>query len=130
MWSPIIHVESVQAEVGGLRHTMKLSCWLFGLTPTVCVAVVFVGRMMSRVNPVPEGFHTVAPYLVVKETAGVIGFYKQASGAEPLSPLADASWGDRFGKLRNRFGHHWSVATQLTELSAEEIDERARHALS
>src|SRR5882672_6866530 len=31
-----------------------------------------------RVNPVPEGFHTVTPYLVVQQAAELIDFVKQA----------------------------------------------------
>jgi uncharacterized glyoxalase superfamily protein PhnB len=34
------------------------------------------------VNPIPEGFHTVTPYLVVEGAATVLEFVKQAFGAE------------------------------------------------
>jgi uncharacterized glyoxalase superfamily protein PhnB len=33
------------------------------------------------VNPIPEGYHTVTPYLVVEGAAGVIDFAKKAFGA-------------------------------------------------
>jgi uncharacterized glyoxalase superfamily protein PhnB len=33
------------------------------------------------VNPIPEGYHTVTPYLVVEGAAGVIEFAKKAFGA-------------------------------------------------
>ena len=154
---------------------------------------------MSKINPIPEGFHTVTPYLVVKDAAGAIEFYKAAfkaqelyrstcddsrrimnaklrignsmimlndefpehgchgpspdraspvtihlyvddvdtvydraiaAGAEPVMPVADAFWGDRFGQLRDPFGHNWSVATHVRDLSSEEIEERAKHAFS
>ena len=38
-------------------------------------------------------------------------------------PVADMFWGDRYGKLEDPFGHHWSVATQLRKLTPEEIRE-------
>lgn len=40
--------------------------------------------MVAKVNPVPEGFHTVTPYLVVDGAEKVIRFMKDAFGAQPL----------------------------------------------
>src|SRR5271167_2562230 len=37
--------------------------------------------MATKVRPIPEGFHTVTPYLCVKDAAGAIDFYKKAFGA-------------------------------------------------
>jgi len=34
------------------------------------------------VKPIPEGYHTVTPYLAVKDAAGLLDFLKQAFGAE------------------------------------------------
>lgn len=39
---------------------------------------------MPTVNPVPEGHHTVTPYLVVDDAAGAIAFYARAFGAREL----------------------------------------------
>jgi PhnB protein len=44
--------------------------------------------MTSRVKPIPEGFHTVTPYLCVKDAAGAIEFYKEAFGATETLRLA------------------------------------------
>ena len=33
-------------------------------------------------KPVPEGYHTLTPYISVDDTAGAIDFYKQAFGAK------------------------------------------------
>ena len=35
--------------------------------------------------------------------------------------VTDMFWGDRYGQLRDPFGHLWSVATHLRDLSHEEI---------
>ncbi|MGV7212955.1 VOC family protein [Bradyrhizobium sp. UFLA05-112] len=40
--------------------------------------------MATQVKPVPEGYHTVTPYLVVEGAEKVIGFMKDAFGAQPL----------------------------------------------
>ena len=37
--------------------------------------------MGSKAKPIPEGYHSVTPYLVVKDAAKAIEFYKQAFGA-------------------------------------------------
>lgn len=37
--------------------------------------------MPSKINPAPEGFHTVTPYLVVPGIGKIIDFAKQAFGA-------------------------------------------------
>lgn len=36
------------------------------------------------VNPIPEGFHTISPYLMVEDTAEAIAFYKNAFGATEI----------------------------------------------
>jgi len=43
------------------------------------------------VRPIPDGYHTVTPYLIVKDAAHAIEFYKQAFGAAELMRFADPS---------------------------------------
>jgi len=38
--------------------------------------------MAGNVKPIPEGFHSLTPYLVVRDAAKAIEFYKKAFGAE------------------------------------------------
>jgi PhnB protein len=44
--------------------------------------------MASKVKPVPEGFHTVTPYLTLSNAAEAIEFYKKAFGAVELCRMA------------------------------------------
>ena len=48
---------------------------------------------MSPVKPVPEGYHTVTPHLVVKGAGEALSFYAKALGAEELfrMPAPDGS---------------------------------------
>jgi PhnB protein len=39
---------------------------------------------MANVKPIPEGYHSVTPYLVMKGAADAIEFYKKAFGAIEL----------------------------------------------
>ncbi len=45
--------------------------------------------MTSRVNPIPEGYHTVTPVLMVNDAAKLIDFLKQAFGAREKERFAD-----------------------------------------
>ena len=45
------------------------------------------------------------------------------AGARVTAPLSDMFWGDRYGKLEDPFGHHWSVATHIRDVSAEELQQ-------
>ena len=141
------------------------------------------------VKPIPDGYHTLTPFLTVRDAIRAIEFYKQAFGAQergvmkgpdgkvmhaelkigdsiimlsdefpefgalsPQSsggagmglhiyvdgvdaafdravkagaqvemPLAEQFWGDRYGKLKDPFGHKWSIATHTKDLSMEEM---------
>lgn len=144
------------------------------------------------VKPVPEGYRTVTPYLIIKGAARAIDFYKQAFGATEImrfpgpnntiahaeikigdsvvmladgaganefrDPLAlggtgvglmiyvpevdkvfknavslgakqsrqvvDQFYGDRSGTLVDPFGHVWTVATHVEDVSQEEMQRR------
>src|SRR5437016_14159710 len=40
--------------------------------------------MARSKQPIPSGFHTVTPYLTVRDAAAAIEFYKKALGAEEI----------------------------------------------
>lgn len=141
------------------------------------------------VNPIPDGFHSLTPYLVCKDAPKAIDFYTRvfgaeeqfrlagpdgklvhaclrignsaimlndefpdmggfspphfggspvtihlavpnadevferavAAGAKALMPVQETFWGARYGVLEDPFGHSWSVATQVKDLSQDEI---------
>jgi len=150
------------------------------------------------VQPIPEGYNTVSPYLAVDNAAKAIEYYKKAFGAEETvrmngpdgrighaelkigdshlmlsDPFPQASttppkelggtsasifmyvedvdavvqkavdagatvtmevedqfWGDRFGSITDPFGHLWSIATHVEDLSPEKIEERSKAAMA
>ncbi len=149
-------------------------------------------------NPIPEGYHSVTPYLTVDDASAAIDFYGRAfgavehvrmpspdgkvahaelqigdsrvmlsdpfphaetkppkelggtssgvflyvedvdasfqqaidAGATVTMPLEDMFWGDRFGSLRDPFGHSWSLATHKEDLTEEQIAERSQEAMA
>jgi PhnB protein len=153
---------------------------------------------MSKVKPIPEGFRTLTPHLVVRNAKEALEFYKNAFGAEighvahmpngkvmhaslrigdsqlmlndempeygvgsPLSlggspvtihiytenvdqafnravsagaqikmPLADQFWGDRYGVVADPYGHKWSLASHVKDLSPEEMERAMKEAMA
>lgn len=149
-------------------------------------------------KPIPEGYHTLTPFLIVRNAARAIEFYKQAFGAQergvakgpdgkvmhaelkigdsvimlsdeypefgslspqsvggsPMGlhiyienvdaafdravkagaqvemPVMDQFWGDRYGKLKDPFGHKWSIATHVKDVSADEMKRSMDDAMS
>ena len=50
-------------------------------------------------------------------------FVKRAvqAGAKVTMPVADQFWGDRYGKIEDPFGHHWSVGTHVRDVTHEQM---------
>jgi PhnB protein len=50
-------------------------------------------------------------------------FYARAvaAGAEASMPLQDMFWGDRYGQVTDPFGHIWSIATHVRDVTPEEM---------
>jgi PhnB protein len=144
-------------------------------------------------KPIPDGYNSVTPYLIVEDANRAIEFYTQAFGAEekfrlpmgerighaeikigdsfvmladefpemnhlgpssrggPTSsivlyvedvdssfrralnagakeqrPVQDQFWGDRMGTLTDPFGHQWSLATHVEDVSEAEMESRMK----
>ena len=57
------------------------------------------------------------------ENADAVWDQAIAAGAEPIMPLSDAFWGDRYGQVQDPFGHRWSIATHQREVSMDEMQD-------
>jgi len=64
----------------------------------------------------------VTIHLYVEDVDSVVA-RAVAAGAKVTMPVADMFWGDRYGKLEDPFGHQWSVATHLRDVSEEEMQQ-------
>jgi PhnB protein len=54
----------------------------------------------------------------------------QNEGAIVVMPLMDAFWGDRYGQLKDPFGHVWEVATHKKDMTKEEMERAAKEAFA
>ena len=43
------------------------------------------------------------------------------AGATEIYPLADQFYGDRAGRVRDPFGHHWIIATRIRDVPEAEV---------
>ncbi|PCI21910.1 MAG: glyoxalase [SAR324 cluster bacterium] len=43
------------------------------------------------------------------------------AGCEVIMPMSDSFWGDRFGKVKDPFGHCWALASHRWNMTPEEI---------
>ena len=71
-------------------------------------------------SPATLGATSVAIHLYVDDCDAIIEAMRKA-GATVLMEPADMFWGERFGRVRDPFGHEWGIATKLRELAPEEI---------
>jgi PhnB protein len=63
---------------------------------------------------------------------GVDAAFERAvkAGATVTMPLADQFWGDRYGQLKDPFGHKWSIGTHIADLSGDEMKRAADEAMA
>lgn len=69
----------------------------------------------------------VTIHLYVEDVDGAVE-RAVAAGAKLTMPVADMFWGDRYGTVEDPFGHRWSIATHIRDLSPEEIQAAAKAA--
>jgi uncharacterized glyoxalase superfamily protein PhnB len=75
------------------------------------------------VQPIPEGYHTLTPYLTCRDAAGAIAFYKQAFGAVERAVMhtpdgkvmhAELKSGDSIVMIADEFPEFGSLSPQST----------------
>jgi len=54
----------------------------------------------------------------------------QEAGATVLMPPADMFWGDRYGAVTDPFGHKWSFATHINDVTPEQMQSAMKEAFS
>jgi uncharacterized glyoxalase superfamily protein PhnB len=70
----------------------------------------------------------VAIHLFVDDVDAVVA-KAVAAGATVKMPVADQFWGDRYGKITDPFGHDWSIATHLKDMTEAELKAAMQEAM-
>jgi PhnB protein len=71
----------------------------------------------------PSGSSPVTIHMYVTDADAVFERAVKA-GATAQMPPADMFWGDRYARVVDPFGHHWSIATHLEDLTPEQMQQR------
>jgi uncharacterized glyoxalase superfamily protein PhnB len=68
----------------------------------------------------PAGSATAGLFVYVEDCDRLFERATKA-GCETIFPIADMFWGDRFGKVKDPYGHCWGIATHRWEMTPEEM---------
>lgn len=74
---------------------------------------------MNSLSPKTIGGSPVGLFLYVDDVDKIFS-QAVAEGAKVLMKVEDQFWGDRYGNIEDPFGHRWSIATHIKDLSEEE----------
>lgn len=87
-------------------------------------------KEIGVLSPLSLGGTPVTLHLNVPNADAAIA-KAEAAGAAITMPAADMFWGDRYGQVRDPFGHSWSIAHPLrdTMMSEDELREAAKDAM-
>ncbi len=79
--------------------------------------------MASAPGPTPNTSFSIVLY-----TDNVDTVFERAvkAGAKVEMPLQNQFWGDRYGKLRDPFGHQWGLAQHVEDVAPAEMERRSK----
>lgn len=83
---------------------------------------LFLSDSFGGPAPAPAGL----TLNLLTENADALYARAVEAGAEPVMPLMDAFWGDRYGQIKDPFGHTWAISTRQKDMTEEEVAEAAK----
>ncbi|MDA7963445.1 VOC family protein [Ruegeria sp.] len=89
-------------------------------------SMLFVTAGWSAYGHQPAGFGAASPvahHMYVEDVDAVLEA-ATAAGATVISAAEDTYWGERCATVADPFGHLWTLATRLENLTSEAIEER------
>lgn len=75
---------------------------------------------MGALSPLSGGSSSVTIHIYTPDVDAAFGRATSA-GAKVTMPLMDQFWGDRYGVVKDPFGHQWSLAAHVKDLSPQEM---------
>lgn len=84
---------------------------------------------MKSLSPTTIGGSPVSLYLYVEDVDKTFNL-AVTEGGKSLFPVQDRFYGDRHGSIQDPFGHIWSIATHIKDLTKEEMKKAAEEAFS
>jgi uncharacterized glyoxalase superfamily protein PhnB len=80
-------------------------------------------------SPLSLGGSPVSLHLYVDDCDALFN-QAVAAGATVEMPLMNMFWGDRFGKLKDPFGHEWSIGSHVEDVTPADMEQRAKAAVA
>jgi len=80
---------------------------------------------MSEPSPKTLGGTTVVINLYSENVDALFDRAVKA-GAVVTMPLGNQFWGDRYGQVKDPFGHKWALGQHIEDVSPEEMERRAK----
>jgi uncharacterized glyoxalase superfamily protein PhnB len=84
---------------------------------------------MGGLSPLSTGGAGVTIHIYTQDVDAAFNRAVSA-GAEVKMPLMDQFWGDRYGMVADPFGHKWSLATHIKDMSQEEMQREQDEAMA
>jgi len=78
---------------------------------------------MDLLSPQGRGGTTVSMLVYVPDADAACA-HAVSLGATLLHEVGDKPWGDRSGQVVDPFGHRWTIATHVEDVSWDEVDRR------
>ena len=76
-----------------------------------------------NLSPASLGGTGVVIHLYTGDAEGLFEGAMMA-GAEEIFPVKEQFYGDRAGRVKDPFGHHWIIATHMEDVPAKEMQRR------
>jgi PhnB protein len=83
----------------------------------------------SAKPPNEVGAATSSIFMYVEDVDAAVKKAVDAGATIVMEP-EDQFWGDRFGTIKDPYGHIWGIATHVEDVSPEEIERRGREAMA
>ena len=89
-------------------------------------SVVFINDEIPGLAVAPSGA-TLNPVYLFLYTEDVDAVFNRAVAAncKVTMPVTNQFWGDRYGKIRDPFGHRWGLAQHIEDVAPEEMKKRS-----
>ncbi len=84
---------------------------------------------MGGLSPLSTGGTGVTIHIYTEDVDAAFNRAVSA-GAQVKMPLMDQFWGDRYGMVADPFGHNWSLATHIKDMSQEEMQREQDEAMA
>jgi PhnB protein len=78
---------------------------------------------LNALAPTASGNSAVMLLLELEDVDGAFAHTVEL-GATVEMPVAEMFWGERYGIVRDPFGHHWALCTRREQLSPDEVADR------